>query len=33
LPVYALGGITADNAARLRHTPAVGIAAIGAFRD
>ena len=30
-PVYALGGVTAENALRLRATPAVGIAAIGAL--
>jgi len=33
LPVYALGGIDADNAARLQGSGAVGIAAIGAFAD
>jgi thiamine-phosphate pyrophosphorylase len=31
LPIYALGGISAINAHRLLTTPAVGIAAIGAF--
>ncbi len=31
LPVYALGGIDENNAARLLHSPAAGIAAIGAF--
>lgn len=31
LPVYALGGISEDNASRLLNSPAVGIAAIGAF--
>lgn len=29
VPVYALGGITAVNVSRLKHTGAVGIAAIG----
>lgn len=33
LPVYALGGITVSNAARLHNGPAVGIAAINAFNQ
>jgi thiamine monophosphate synthase len=32
LPVYALGGITAANAGRLRDGNLVGIAGIGGFR-
>lgn len=31
LPVYALGGIDADNAERLRNAPLAGIAAVGAL--
>lgn len=31
LPVYALGGVSARNAGRLRHSGAIGIAAVGAF--
>ncbi|HJO70073.1 MAG TPA: thiamine phosphate synthase [Rhodospirillales bacterium] len=33
IPVYALGGITAESAKRLAHSGAAGIAAIGAFQD
>lgn len=33
LPVYALGGINAGNASRLRHTGAVGLAAIGSLAE
>ena len=33
IPVYALGGVTAENAKRLAHSGAAGIAAIGAFQD
>ena len=33
VPVYALGGIANDNAARLVESNAAGIAAIGGFLD
>lgn len=33
LPVYALGGITADNIHRLRHIPLAGIASIRGFGE